>query len=286
MQREAIHFGYLAADKPPAICCEEKESVEQVLDCLAKHRILSCPVKNSKGTIVGIISVQDIAAFLAWHFSKETLALPISSLCGSSVDGQTLWIFKAEEPLQQVFVPFSMGYHRILVKQQGGFRLISQSDVLAYMYRHHKLHLQPMSHRSLEELLLGKKDIATIPSNAPCLEGLKKITSSSVSAVAVVDPDTKQLVANLSASDLRGLHKQTQEWLNLTVLEFLAKQHDGKVPVPITVAPNASLEFAMKTLVENHVHRLWIVVGENIPVSVLSLTDVFDTLKKHEDGLL
>jgi len=285
MQSEAIHFGYLVADKPVVVRCHETDSVEEVLELLSKHRILSCPVRNQQEMITGIVSVQDIAAFLSWHFSKETLSLPIKSLFGSSAEGRTLWLYKAEEPLNLCLVPFSMGFHRLLVKQQGGLRNLSQSDVLAYLYGNHQI-LRSVCHKSLESLGLDKKEIATVPANMPALDGFKKITSSSVSAVAVLDPDTKQLVANLSASDLRGLNKHTQEWLNLPVLEFLEKQHNGRVPLPITVAPNINLESASKTIVENHVHRVWVVIGENIPVSVVSLSDIFDTLKKVEDGLI
>jgi hypothetical protein len=45
-----------------------------------------------------------------------------------------------------------------------------------------------------------------------------------VSAIAIID-HRKRLVANLSASDLRGLSKETLEELMLPVFEYLEKQN-------------------------------------------------------------
>lgn len=134
---------------------------------------------------------------------------------------------------------------------------------------------------------------------------LKVFSSCKVSAVPIVEKDTNRLVGTLSASDLRGF--------NVSKLHFLGKRYTSTTHLPVlTLAWNRSFlpntdalsqlfllhltrplkEFLVQRLthlirnahrldllVEHRLHRVWL-VEEGVPVGVITLTDLLESILK------
>jgi len=87
----------------------------------------------------------------------------------------------------------------------------------------------------------------------------------------VVDK-TGDVVATLSASDLRGLTKDTFKNLLLSVLDFL-RLASGGLRMTLTTQPQAELGDVIRKLAWSRAHRLWIVKNHKI-LGVVTLSDI------------
>ena len=97
-------------------------------------------------------------------------------------------------------------------------------------------------------------------------------------AVAVVDKDGR-LIANLSCSDLRGLHRGNLDTLLLPVYEFLEisskDREGGLLPDQLRNAtPDTPLDVVVNMMLESHIHRVWLTNDNDEPVGVVSITDI------------
>ena len=101
--------------------------------------------------------------------------------------------------------------------------IMSQLDIVRFLHRHSEAlnHLRDMT---LTELgLLTRREVVTAPWDSSALECFKLMTEHKVSAVGVVDREG-ELVANLSASDLRRLDERSFRLLALPVAEFISRR--------------------------------------------------------------
>ncbi len=131
------------------------------------------------------------------------------------------------------------------------------------------------------------------------------------SAVGVTAQPGGPLVANLSASDLRGLTPERWGMLALPVAEFLVQQHGVALPsvaaammeappdrpkiyvgvarargggeepqeltsyvAVITVGPSTLLGGVLEALAENSVHHVYVTDDEDRPIGIITPTDV------------
>ncbi|KAJ3025418.1 UNVERIFIED_CONTAM: hypothetical protein HDU68_007185 [Siphonaria sp. JEL0065] len=124
--------------------------------------------------------------------------------------------------------------------------------------------------------------IITVPSTYTALAAFRIMYLHRVSAVAVVSPTTGQMVANLSASDLRGItaDMESLEALLLPVFEFLETKSrnrgvDAIKPDQLrSVTRDQVFEEAIKVLLESRIHRVWVEDEEEKPVGVLTMGDL------------
>jgi hypothetical protein len=95
--------------------------------------------------------------------------------------------------------------HRVALFSHGTISgIISQSDIMTYLYRHSEL-LGPELARSTVDALgfaSGKRVVCVTP-QTPTHAAFAVMFSNRVSAVGVVAPGSEELIANLSASDMR-----------------------------------------------------------------------------------
>ena len=121
--------------------------------------------------------------------------------------------------------------------------IMSQLDIVRFLHRHSEAlnHLRDMT---LTELgLLTRREVVTAPWDSSALECFKLMTEHKVSAVGVVDREG-ELVANLSASDLRRLDERSFRLLALPVAEFISRRKGdaiGRRGAPFAEARKMSL---------------------------------------------
>ena len=160
--------------------------------------------------------------------------------------------------------------------------ILSQSDIMTYLYRHSELLGPELARSSVDALgfASGKRVVCVTP-HTPTHAAFAIMYANSVSAVGVVAAGTEELIANLSASDMRRLEPRHFRALALPVAEFLAQasgepcagyapQRGGSflefargaagVRAPLAIAPQTPFLRVLELLGGHHprVHRVYI----------------------------
>jgi len=265
--------------------------IETAVDILSQKNILSLPVLDeSKTKVIGIVDVLDIATFVVAKFPQleaitpETLKTleyngvnfgktPLSQI----VDSKPLRFFvKIEDPLSKLLDILAQGTHRIpIVNQEGSqvLNFISQSDVVRFFAEHLYL-LQNKGSSTLASCRTEMDSkVSFIRSDVSVIMALSFMTTNKLSAVAVVN-ESGELVANFSASDLRGVKISNFELFLQPVNTFLLNWQPRSLH-PITISMEDTIESTICKLVATKKHRLWIIDPKLWKLTgVVSLTDV------------
>lgn len=176
--------------------------------------------------------------------------------------------------------------------------VISQSDVLRFLHAH-RSECGPVMDMPVEALGLAHKMVVCVPCDMPTINAFATMDACDVSSVGIVDQRNGGcLVANLSASDLRGLEPQHFGVLGLAVYQFMKlrnarsgwpsktvagnnewglKGAENK-PALLTMGPLDSLWTAVDAIVSNRVHRVYVVDENAHPLSIITITDVLRVL--------
>merc|ERR1711991_172080 len=113
----------------------------------------------------------------------------------------------------------------------------TQSDMVKFFAKH--LDLIPEADATLRDLQLVKPTVSVML-DASMLDALEVLYANRVSGLALIDPEGGRVAANLSASDLRALSKNSFKDFDRSVLSYLSKSGQG-VTFPETVSETATL---------------------------------------------
>jgi len=287
------------------------DTLEQALQVLDDNAILSAPVIDvNKQKIVGVLDTLDIVIFILRSLGLspdvDFEAIPVGHLESLEVDGRLISgayvglvlgsasvyrrqaateVVSPDRPLQSVVELFVSGVERVLVAEgEQVLSLYSQSDIVSLLAQ--SLHLigQKKLKRTLAELNLASGPFLAIPATGRVLTALKEMCAKQLPAVAVVS-DSGSLIANFSASNLKGLTSDEFATLHMSVADFLYQQRYKDRPLltslvhqksihPSTVTPTDTLEHALLMIAATRVHRVWVVNELRHPVSMLSIPDL------------
>jgi CBS-domain-containing membrane protein len=152
---------------------------------------------------------------------------------------------------------------------------------------------QPQPHH-----LLLKPSIITVPETSSALTAFRALFTHQISAVPITD-SSQRVIANLSASDFRGLQLPNLDSLSnllLPVYEFLETKV-VRTPLQLKadqlrfVKMEELFEKAVRCCVDEGIHRVWVEDEEERCVGVLTLTDMLGVFvpdnekkRKSEDG--
>jgi len=178
--------------------------------------------------------------------------------------------------MQAVEEVLGKGIHRAPVVDDMGqlVGVLSQWDIVAELEAN-KGSLGELSHTSLRELGLGGGDVITMSFTAKAIHAFYLMQYHKVSAVCVVDSEGC-LLANVSASDIRGLHQDQLHLLMQPVLVFLL-QHNGAIKRPVSCDLDYTFGNVLAMLAQEHVHRVWVVEDDSaaqVPVGVVTVGDI------------
>ncbi|KAJ3097645.1 hypothetical protein HDU97_004705 [Phlyctochytrium planicorne] len=129
------------------------------------------------------------------------------------------------------------------------------------------------------------KHIITVPKTYTALQSFRIMHLHRITGVPITDESHKTVIANLSASDLRGITETTESLasLLLPVLDFLRRTREGMgksptPPVPAMLTYEDTLWTAISTAIESGIHKIWVKGSDapagSRPVDVLTLTDM------------
>jgi len=283
-----IHAGQLVASKSNLITASLNDSVESVLAKLFAHKIISLPLLNETGQFIGIISLQDIVMDLVWRPEEklptsQNLARLVRDVFALREEAKYLWIFQPTENLATIIDTFANGVHRGLVPQQDDqtkhyrYVMLSQSDIVKFLSQNLSS-FKDLANKTMTQLKLGEKRTETITADLRTFDAFKLLGDEYVSALPIVEKETGRLLGNLSASDLRGLTVSKLRFLNESIETFLQAQLGG-IRAPVSVKPSVTLAQVIQNLVDNRVHRVWLIDDKEKPIGVVTLTDVLNVFK-------
>jgi CBS domain-containing protein len=246
-----------------------------------------------------------------------------------SNEAQFIWNFDSDDSLEAALEPFVKGVHRILVNKRkkalepnSSFgataagknettveeeklrasegvvgppthevkhRILSQIDVVTFLYRWANDRGLAMLNRSLDELQLvslnrGIKPVV-VSEQTPAIDAFQQMYHAGVNAVAIVDSEGK-ICANLSTTDVRYLTQQNLAAIFLPVLLFLNQIHGQKAAKPIIAYPESRFDDLLLKVVTARVKRVWVVDSRLTPLGVVTLTDIIAKFAPQDTTLI
>jgi CBS-domain-containing membrane protein len=279
------------------------QPLDKALQRMNRHRIISVPVLDeSTRQIRGILDVADIIHYLSdlieqplnqalnlrWDFSVKD--------CGSLLENvaRKPMIYSNQASLWEVLNTLSKGLDRVLVvdkpteaheltqEEPDVVGMIVQMDFIRFLSQNNAwLRMHPKFNVPLNQALdLNNltETVVTITPNELTYLAFRKMNENRVKGLAVVD-DQGRVIANLSASNIRGISRRNFQVLRFPVGEFLRRDRRvGWWQTPIYVSANDPFGLVFFQFAATGLHRLYILDNNNRPTHVLVPTDMLKTL--------
>jgi CBS domain-containing protein len=273
------------------VILKSSSTVEEAVKSLVGNHVLSAPVVNPNGDVIGMIDMLD----LVWDVLKvapdpialqkndlKTLQMAgramafeqLSKVVGLSGRDPYVPVF-AENPISSIIQLFAQGVHRapIFSGESQIVANISQSSVIKLLSENlHMGKIKVMSEKSISSLNLGGTAPITVNPTDSVLQVLQTIQKNNVSAVALVN--NGKLAGNFSATDLSGMYLDRWPTFTDSVEEFLSK-HSPSSLNSVCCRKDDTLLTVCKLMAENKVHRIWVVDNDFNVIGIVSSTDIF-----------
>jgi len=146
--------------------------------------------------------------------------------------------------------------------------------VVRFLHQHSES-IAPQRSKLITDLGLQKGNVVTITNEETLIKGFMQIITHKISAIAIIDFKTGELINNLSASDMKGITQESFWKLELPLHQILTEQADKKLP-PVTCSSNTNLGEIIDNFSKHGVHRIYVVDPTNKPLNVITLTDVMN----------
>jgi predicted transcriptional regulator len=278
------------------------QPLEKALSRINTHNILSLPVVDDlTKDVIGLLDVLDIIATMSEAFSQTITMQQRRSVMRREISEvlkkhtKPIYMVAEASSLMDAIKHFAnINDQRMLIVQrevpekvcelkQGESTvcsLLTQSDILRFIGQNIEwMKREPVFQKTLRELDLGSRKPITLNQSVAAREAFNKIHDEGREGIALVDNDGK-LVANLSASNIKGIRRQSFHLLQLSCDEFLLRdRRRGWWSLPICVNLDNTLEHVVLQFVVTQVHRLYIVDNEGKPTGEVTPTDVLHQLK-------
>jgi len=291
-------------------------TVTETCEMLSKHNILSAPVRNQdkkdakdwSDKYIGIVSMLDVllyalksaedaeqyfkkdlgdkGAFLPLIQSARKFAItPVSAILDD--DRTPFMPISTDSSLLEAMWLMNKNNHvyRLIVvdpEEPKVVNILTQSHLVKLLHDNLEK-LGDIANKTIEELGLHKeKKLVSVRLTDSALDAFRLIRKHNISAVPVIGIDGL-IVGNISVKDARVVVSEKNPSAFQRILspikDFLVDIVKAKldiVPSAIICRINDTLATVIKKLVENKIHRVWIVNDGLKPIGVVSLTDVID----------
>jgi len=164
--------------------------------------------------------------------------------------------------------------------------VLSQSQVIEYIHQNINS-LGTIKDKPVGSMSGILKEVYSVTENSLTLDAFKLMQEKSVTGVAVVN-EKGIVISNLSVRDLKGLRLENQLFHRMyqTVHNFLrhlrAEGEEGERPKrKRVVRVTDTLEHVIEILVNENIHRVYVVDQEGKPIGVVALRDVLLEIISH-----
>lgn len=269
------------------ISISSKHSIQNALDLFRDREINGAPVIDEESGIKGIVDTIDLASFICVHLRdlnsiKDILKQPVLRAVDHSVN-DALILVKESESLGSLIKFMSGGLaHRCLVSKEGNAvsDIICQSDILRLLYKYFDSKVKDGSCSDFHILqLLPPQETVMIQCSTPLHLIVDLLHRRNVSCIALVN-SKGQLVGNFSASDLTKLNYLKPGQIDAPVERFLSETSPLSL-LSVKMDQNCSLLDILTLISEFNIHRIWIINEDNIPIRVVTMTDILKLIQSN-----
>jgi len=288
------------------IFASQNDTIGEVYTKLVKNNILSVPVYSDAKRLAGFVDILDILHFLSakivdyskggafdaigwwatWHSLEDIKNVKCKDIINVSQRNPNL---SALHNLSVQLTLDSMGtynLHRIgVVKDDTLVAILTQTKLLEFFFKHDFLtDVGNIATMPAGQMQLGYKKVHTTTLGTKAIDAFRSMIDNHVSGLAVLN-DEGQLVANISASDIRELGFE----FNLFSKLFVSiKEFFGENIKPVqTVTPQTEFKDIVKIFMKNKVHRVYVVEDKDI-LGVITPSDIikcFQTKPRNPFGV-
>jgi CBS domain-containing protein len=266
------------------VTLSHKGSVGEALQAMREHNVRALPVVQDHNgrEFIGMIDVADIAVFFSDSVSslgedrdrdllRSLLDQGVASIMNAS-RRDPLVPYYSGSPFGAFLKLLASGIHRCpVVDDRGRFvSILSQSDVLEFLWNHraHWKSLGDFPCDSFPEKRFFDR-VRTVHESYIAVDCFRKLKDENISALALIQDGA--LVGTLSATDVLRIRRENIDLLLQPVQRLLHSEEAW----PVTLLPSATLHDAAKELLEQRLHRVWLVSEDGgAPVGLLSMTDI------------
>jgi len=242
---------------------------------MSDNQVLSVPVM--KGELMrGFVDIYEILSYTTFfNDGKIDWQKPASSLLGTmgnerDDDVMGVWVMREGESLHKPLQWLSKGVRRFLVETDDGFRLVTQSDLVRYLWKiYDKFNLGDIT---IEKANLITRPVFRVDKRTSTIDAFKKMRAQEINGLAVTENDS--LIGSLSESDLRGVRMDMMDRLQFPVIDFLKIQNLGVIPEIITVRPGMTVKSLLETMSKKKKHRVFVMDDKKRLSGVITLTDI------------
>ncbi|KAK4481878.1 hypothetical protein RD792_012789 [Penstemon davidsonii] len=264
---------------------------------------------------IGMITMLDVLAHIAGNSTAadgdldRKMQVPVSSIIGHCLESLSLWTLNCNTSLLDCMEVFSKGIHRAMVpmdshienvagvelmESASSYRMLTQMDVVKFL-KAHEPQLKGILSRQVKQLGAASDIVFGITNKTKVIDAIKCMNTAALNAAPIVESiqqddhaqlingKGRKLVGTFSATDLRGCPiPQLQSCLHLSVVDFIEKMSGTPLTSTrglITCRPESTLGEVVDKVVNNHVHRVWVVDGSGLLAGVISLTDVIRVIR-------
>jgi len=280
----------------------KNQPLERALSRINTHNIHSLPVVDEDspvGAVTGLLDVLDMIAAISESAEgsptarprRNTLFTPIHEIMKKSFHRPTNLIsahtslydavhyFAAAPGVQRVMIVNRVIEEGTVVQQtkpeEMVLGLLTQSDILRFMAENFVwMKKEPIFQKTLKELNLGTRKPITVDQSILAYQAFMEIHKKGCGGIAVVDSNGK-LIANLSASNIKGMTRRNYQLLFRPLTQYLARDRKrGWWQLPLCTTLDTNLENVVLQLVAAKVHQMYICDEEGKPTGEVSLADV------------
>jgi len=276
----------------PLLFLNYEETISSALKKLDDAHVFGAIV-NSGPVIVGVIDMKDIVRSLikftraGWKdFSKEN-AVNLSDeakmftqqVVGAilSPDMNIVRVTRSAPVCEAVAKMVDGNVRRLVVVDELGktVNVITQFDIVKFLFEN--IHeFGATQHYSVGDLGLGSRPVICASLDECAAAVFHLMIAKNVRSVGIInDRSDDELVANLSLSDLKGLNEKNFQNLSKNVFEFLLDSQETPKPIISCTDSNTFAE-VLERMIENKIHRVYVVDEVERPCSVISLVDVLN----------
>lgn len=282
------------------ITTDTAEDLQSVFKKLVSANILSLPVLNQKKKYYGMVEMFDLLEYITSLFSdlSSTKLIDLEKMLVSErkfinatvkdVIKSPFPKYKSHKTLEKGFSLYTAwemlaltGTNRVVVlgDSEEVVDIITPSMLVDFLWQNIEK-VGDVAKRVVKDLIIEPTEtLATIRENTKAIVAFREMVRMDKSGLGVVN-EAGQLIDNISARDLKGIHAEANVFWRLwsTVSDFKKKErmeYDKKVPFGvISVKPDDSLYTVVEKMATLHIHRVYVVDRNQAPIRVITQTDI------------
>eukprot|EP00440_Ansanella_granifera_P066314 gb/GFBE01071926.1/.p1 GENE.gb/GFBE01071926.1/~~gb/GFBE01071926.1/.p1 ORF type:complete len:309 (+),score=64.57 gb/GFBE01071926.1/:1-927(+) len=272
-----------------------RDGLFSAIHTLCEHHLLSAPVVDESGKLLGLLDTLDIVAHVVEAEAAGQRQLRDQSIHnlmgkGSRRAGGSVPTASLEDALHEVVDIVAGPARRVVVMDAEGrpCSIITQSTVIQFLHEKKDEMKEFMHSRPAKEFCTH--GAITISDQETALHAFELLASKGVSSVAIVDQEGRAITV-VSATDLvMGLGLMGDMSMALSQLRtrnIVFFVGDSRRPdhhmshtraAIIAVDPEMPMDQVIEKFAKTRVHRMIVTAGDRKPIGVLSLSDVCKSL--------